>query len=94
MSRLRATPAQLREFFARDWGLFERSSREAWRRRLEQDGPGALLHAVDGLRRYLQAVDPGWPTSDDRARELEDLIQFKQRLDAASHALTGRPRPR
>ena len=94
MPRLSASPAQIREFFARDWDLFERSSREAWRRRLEQEGAGALLRATDGLRRYIEAVDPSWPTAEARARELDHLIQFKQRIDAASHALTRRPRPR
>jgi hypothetical protein len=94
MTRLRATPAQMREFLSRDWGLFERSSRDAWRTRLEEDGAGALLHATDGLRRYVQSVDPSWPTSEHRARELEHLIRFKQRIDAASHALTRRSRPR
>lgn len=94
MVRLKATPEQLREFFGRDWGLFERSSRDAWRERMQQEGAGALLRATDGLRRYVQAADPTWPTADLRARELEDLIRFKQRLDAASHALTHRSRSR
>lgn len=74
--------------------MLEATSRVAWRRRLEVEGAGALLAAIDVQRAHLQGIDPAWPTGDDRAADLAALVHFKQRIDAASSSFTGRARPR
>lgn len=94
VARLAVTAVQLREYLDRDWSMLEATGRVAWRRRLEVEGPGALLAAIDAERAHLQSIDPTWPTADDRASDLAALVLFKQRIDAASSSFTGRPRPR
>jgi len=94
MARLPVSPAQLREFVARDWGCVEEVNREHWRQRMRDEGPGALLAASSAMWQRLRVLDPSWPSAESRAADLEHLIRFKQRLDAASRTFTRRPRPR
>lgn len=94
MARPVASPEQIREFVGRDWARVAEADRESWRLRLREHGPGGLLRATDGQRQHMRAIDPTWPGAAARAADLEHLIRFKQRLDAASVAFTGRTRPR
>lgn len=93
MSGIPVTPAELRDFLRRDWARVEQSNRDHWREQMREHGPAVLLTAVDAQRAHMRAVDPSWPDPASRASDLQDLIRFKQRLDAASLAFTRRSRP-
>jgi hypothetical protein len=94
MVAIPVSAAQMREFVARDWGRVEEANREHWRARMRAEGPDVLLAATSAMWQRLRAIDPHWPSAQSRAGDLEHLVRFKQRLDAASLAFTRRPRAR
>jgi hypothetical protein len=57
-------------------------------------GPTALLDATAALADHIRKHTPGDPGPVSRLAALDDLVRFKQRLDAASLAFTRRSRTR
>jgi hypothetical protein len=80
----------IRAFARRDWRLVEAAKHGYWTERLRREGPEALLRAVEGLRRTLRSVRPGWPSEEERALDLAHHIELKRRLDAARDLFTDR----
>jgi hypothetical protein len=63
--------ADIRAYAARDWLLVTASKRShgiAWTKGLS---PAAALKIADDLRRHVQAMRPDWPSSAERAADLE-----------------------
>lgn len=93
MARLPVDAAHLREFLGRDWSRVEDANRAHWRLELNEHGPVALLHATAALADHMRAHLTAGARSSTRVVDLDDLIRFKQRLDAASLAFNRRSRP-
>lgn len=76
-------PEDIRAFARRRWDLVEDSKREFIADRYRED-PIAHARSIEALREHLRAVRPEWPTQDDLARDLEDHIALKRKLDRAA----------
>ena len=53
----------IREYMARDWGIFERTK--------ERLAPEPALALADELRVWAQTLHPGWPSDEESAEDLE-----------------------
>lgn len=60
----------IREFVSRDWGAVRAAKDAYWRERIEHLGPAEGLRIADELRRQMLSLNPGWPSPDDRRRDL------------------------
>lgn len=85
-------PADVRAFMERPWGLLEAATEEHRAERAQED-PEWAWHTAQALREEVRRLNPGWPTEEDRARDLEHHVKLKALIDRASHELS-RSRPR
>jgi hypothetical protein len=83
-------PKEVRGFVERDRASVEWLKREYHARRARLDGPSAGLRLSQQLRDQVRSVIPGWPTSEDRAADLDHHVRLKQKLDRAARGLAGR----
>jgi hypothetical protein len=80
----------LRAFANRDWRALEASKRAHWARTRHAGGPEAMLRLARYLREHARAVNPDWPSTRDRARDLDHHVRLKQLLVRVAHARPAR----
>lgn len=79
----------VRAFATRRWDLAEAAKREHIAERHRAD-PTAHWRSVDALREHLRTVRPEWPTPEDLASDLADLVALKKKIDRAAQRFTRR----
>jgi hypothetical protein len=73
---------QLRAYAKRDWNALAQAKRAYW----HAMQPADRIFAADELRRFAESTHAGWPTADDRRRDLDSHIRLARLLlRAASH---------
>ena len=78
----------IRDFMQRDWGAVREAKDEYWRERIARIGPQEGWRITGELRAQVLAMDPEWPSRDQRAADLAHHIALSQRLrhaDSARH---------
>lgn len=81
----------VRAYLERPWGLLERTRDETWGDEIRARGPERAVALSWALREHLQAMNPEWPTDEDRRQDYEDHVRLRRLLDRASAAMTGQP---
>jgi len=80
----------IRAFVQRDWDAIAASKREHWAGRFRAEGWGPAWDAADTLLLDMRVTNPGYPSPDDRARDLSDHSLLRDRLNRIADALAGR----
>jgi hypothetical protein len=62
--------AKAAEYVSRDWSCFDAAAADHLRS-LGARGAASVLALGDALRRHAVAVQPGWPSEQERARDLD-----------------------
>jgi hypothetical protein len=76
----------IREFVARDWAAARDAKDDYWGARIATLGPAEGLRIAGELRAQVIAMQPDWPTPEDREADLASharLSQLFRRADAA-----------
>jgi hypothetical protein len=68
--------SDIRAYTERDWTLLSELDDRLWSEQLASAGPGALVYAIDAVRRFIRAVRPDWPGDDARAEDLAHHIHL------------------
>ncbi len=84
------TPEDVKAFMARDWAAVSDSDAAHWVAEFAERGPSATVDASRTLWEHARRTRPDWPTADDSARDLADLLRFTRLLDRAAHAFAHR----
>lgn len=77
----------LRAYAERDWARVERSKLAHWVRQYQANASGPSLRAADALRSHILRHAHS-ASFTERARDLEDLVRLKHRIDAANARLS------
>ncbi|MPZ16407.1 MAG: hypothetical protein GEV06_00620 [Luteitalea sp.] len=80
----------LRRFARRDWLAAAHHKIEYWVEQYRQHGPAPARTASTALLLHMRAVQPDYPSASDRAGDLANHLQLRDRLDRATRALAGR----
>lgn len=70
----------LRSFLDRDWAAVREAKDAYWADMARARGPSEALRIADELRRQTLQLQPGWPSAEDRAADLEAHIRLSERL--------------
>ncbi len=70
-------------FVKRDWAAVAALKERYWVERVKRLGPGEALRIADELRRQVVAARPGWPSPEERLRDLEDHERLAELLRRA-----------
>lgn len=82
-------PADVHAFLDRPWGLLETATEQHRAERSRAD-PEWTWRTAAALREDVCRSNPGWPSEEDRARDLEHHEQLKALLDRVGHELRRR----
>jgi hypothetical protein len=74
----------VRSFVRRDWSAVASSKAIHWERVRESEGVGVVLRITDELLEQARSSHPGWPTEEDRRKDLEAHTQLSDRLRRAA----------
>lgn len=74
------THDEIRAFAGREWRLVEESKRRYWSERKRALSPAEALAIGEGLRRHVRALRPDWPSSAERAADLETHARVAEYL--------------
>lgn len=80
----------LRRFARRDWTTAATRKRDYWAEQYRQFGAAPARRASAALAAHMHAVQPDFPSSRQRDRDLADHASLRQRLDRAANAFTSR----
>jgi hypothetical protein len=86
-------PTDVRAFLNRPWGLLARET-ERHRAEMHRRDPEWTARTAAALRDEVSRANSDWPTSDDRAADLEHHLELRALFDRISHALRRRHRAR
>ncbi len=81
---------EIREFANRDWAKQTELDRSFWVSEYRLKGFAVTLEASRILQQHMKSVRPEWPDAQERQRDLEHHIAFKQSLDKITHGLSSR----
>jgi hypothetical protein len=81
----------LRSFVERPWDVLEASKRAHWGREFRERGPSATVEAAHVLWLHMRALDPDWPSREQRETDLAHHIALKRDLARAASALARLP---
>lgn len=76
-------PKAILEFAQRDWALVAEAKAAFWRRRKREGSPADILAIGDQLRRHMMSVRPDWPSSAERAADIDVHRRVSEALHAA-----------
>ncbi len=82
----RLEAADVRAFMSRDWAALRDRKDEHWLAVARTRGGAATLEVAEALGRHVTRFAKG-DLDEHRMRDLEDLIELKRRIDAASACL-------
>jgi hypothetical protein len=71
---------KLLAYARRDWSALAQEKLRHWRAAT----PAERIRAADELRRFAAATHPGWPTPEDRRRDLAAHLELAERLRRAT----------
>jgi hypothetical protein len=74
------------QFMARDWRWVRESKDTYWSQRIHELGPSEAFRIADELRRQAIEIDPGWPATDDRRRDLSAHVFLAELMRRARPA--------
>jgi hypothetical protein len=83
-------PEAIRDFARRDWAAAAASKAAYWAGRYRVEGWQAAWNAANGLLLDMRGARPGYPSADDRARDLDAHLRLRHRIDRVADALAGR----
>lgn len=76
----------IREYISRDWQSARDSKDDYWAERIARLGPAEGLRIAGELRDQVLAVNPGWPSADERHADVAchaRLAELFRRADSA-----------
>lgn len=73
----------IRRYMSRDWQAARDAKDEYWASRIGELGPGEGFRIADQLRRQAIRQHPGWPSADDRRRDLAAHVRLSELLRRA-----------
>lgn len=76
----------LRAYVERDWAAAVTSKQEHWAREFRERGPEATLAAALALWQHMRAVNPDWPSEQERREDLAHHLALKRAIDLAAGA--------
>jgi len=74
----------IREYVSRDWDRVRRAKDEYWGERIQRLGPMEAFRIAEELRRQALALNPGWPSPEDRRLDFEAHLRLAELLQRAS----------
>jgi hypothetical protein len=80
------TAESIRAFASRERASVAHVKRDHWASAYRQGGSDATIAIARSLFNHAVATVEGFPRATDRARDLEDHVMLKTRLDRASNA--------
>jgi hypothetical protein len=84
------TGDDLRRFARRDWASTARRKLHFWAEQFQQHGASPARLASTALLLHVRAVQPDYPSPEDRADDLAHHLALRHRLDRAARAFTRR----
>lgn len=76
----------IREYVSRDWKAARDSKADYWAARIARLGPAEGLRIADELRRQAVAINPGWPTAEDRIADFASHVRLAELFRRADSA--------
>jgi hypothetical protein len=76
-------------FAQRPWAAIEAEKREFLARAYRED-PAAHFASVCALWDHLKRTQPDWPSAEDLAKDLADLVAWKRKIDRAASRIIDR----
>ena len=76
----------IREYVSRDWQAARDSKDDYWAARIARLGPAEGLRISDELRRQALAINPDWPTAEDRIADFAGHVRLAELFRRADSA--------
>lgn len=70
----------------RDWTAVAASKQAHWAHEFRERGPEATFEAASILSEHLRAVNPAWPSDDERRDDLAHHVALKRTIDRTAGA--------
>lgn len=80
----------VRAFARRPWSQIARIKAEHRAQLAREHGAESALAMGEALWDHAKGVQPGWPTAEDRARDLAHHREMSRKLRAIAHAFSVR----
>jgi hypothetical protein len=70
----------IQHYVSRDWQRARDAKDEYWAVRIRRLGAGEGLRVADELRRQAIALNPNWPTAEDRQEDMSAHLRLAELL--------------
>ena len=73
-------PRDIQEYVSRDWGAVRLRKDRYWAERIRRLGAAEGLRIGDELRKQAKALNPGWPSREEREADWEAHARLSELL--------------
>lgn len=83
-------PESLRAFRDRDWKAVREAKEQFWAEDHRRGGPLSAFALSAALWGHARALDPMWPSAEQRAEDLTHHIELADRIQRVAHVFARR----